>query len=54
MLKSSVAPTTPGRRQRNWSRTPLVWDWVFMGDTGHSANRADAPEFEGWALDVGA
>ena len=25
-----------------------------MGDTGHSANQADAAEFEGWALDVGA
>jgi hypothetical protein len=25
-----------------------------VGDTGHSANRADGPEFEGWTLDVGA
>jgi hypothetical protein len=25
-----------------------------MGDPGHSANRLDAAEFDGWALDVGA
>jgi hypothetical protein len=25
-----------------------------MGDTGHSANRADGAEFTGWALDIGA
>jgi hypothetical protein len=25
-----------------------------MGDTGHSANRADSAEFEGWALDLRA
>lgn len=25
-----------------------------VGDTGHSANRADGAEFEAWALDVGA
>jgi hypothetical protein len=30
------------------------FDPTQRGDTGHSANRADGAEFEGWALDVGA
>jgi hypothetical protein len=45
---SSVDRTGQLSNRAGWSQDNMV------GDTGHSANRADGAEFEGWALDVGA